>query len=140
MLGGHPAIVNVKRMQKFLKEDSMSKGSKLVRVVGQRIRDHRTQYGGGLGISQEDLAKAIGTTANTISRWETGVYKPSVEDLELLARHFGTSITAFFPADEPKTDEPINALLRAASGLSPTDIDELRRYAEFRKMRGMLKQ
>jgi transcriptional regulator with XRE-family HTH domain len=134
------ASVNAKRMVIILFEEIMTKGSSLVRAVGQRIRDLRTHYGGGLGMSQEELARAIGTTANTVSRWETGVYKPSVEDLERLARHFGTSITAFFPAEEAKADEPINALLRAASGLSRTDIDELRRYAEFRKMRAMLKR
>jgi hypothetical protein len=35
-----------------------------------------------LVVSQEALAKALGTTSNTISRWETAVYKPSVEDLD----------------------------------------------------------
>lgn len=117
----------------------MSKSSAIVRIIGQRIRDLRAEYAAGSGISQEELAKAVGTTANTISRWETGVYKPNIEDLEKLARHFSVSITTFFPAERVEPDEPVNALLRAANGLSPADLDELRRYAEFRKMRSTLK-
>ncbi len=116
----------------------MPKGSHLVRNIGLRIREMRTEYGGGVGVSQEDLAKAVDTTANTISRWETGVYKPSIEDLERLARFFGVSITKFFPGETQAADEPVNALLRAADGLGQTDLEELRRYAEFRKMRGAL--
>jgi transcriptional regulator with XRE-family HTH domain len=99
----------------------------------------RVEYASGSGISQEELAKAVGTTANTISRWETGVYKPSIEDLERVARHLGVSITTFFPGEAVAADEPINALLRAANGLESSDLEELRRYAEFRKMRPTLK-
>lgn len=117
----------------------MAKGSDIVRIIGQRIRELRTEYAAGSGISQEELAKAVGTTANTISRWETGVYKPGIEDLERVARHLGVSITTFFPEEKVAADEPVNALLRAANGLEKTDLEELRRYAEFRKMRASLK-
>ncbi len=117
----------------------MSKSSDIVRFIGQRIRDLRAEYAAGTGISQEELAKAVGTTANTISRWETGVYKPSIEDLERLARHFAVSITTFFPEQQAAANEPVNALLRAANGLGSEDLEELRRYAEFRKMRSTLK-
>ena len=34
------------------------------------------------------------TTANTISRWETATYKPSISDLERLAQFFGVPITS----------------------------------------------
>ena len=38
--------------------------------IGRKIRELRTTLKGN-GISQEELAQAVKTTANTASRWET---------------------------------------------------------------------
>jgi transcriptional regulator with XRE-family HTH domain len=107
----------------------------LIETVGQRIREFRTTYGGGTGISQEALAKALDVASNTVSRWETGTYRPTIEDLERLARFFGKSILDFFPKDDVRTerDEKIDALLRTARQLNDDDVEELRRFAEFRR-------
>jgi transcriptional regulator with XRE-family HTH domain len=111
----------------------------LTRYVADRIRELRTKYGGE-GISQEALAKEIKTAANTVSRWETGTYRPSIEDLDLLSRFFGVSILEFFPKEEQPQNEKVNALLRAARDLPEDDIDELQKYAEYRKARAMMKK
>ena len=100
--------------------------------VGKQIRELRTTIRGG-GISQEELAQAVKTTANTISRWETATYKPSVSDLEKLAQFFGVPITVFFPQQEPKSRA--NALLSAAADLDDVDLEEVVLYAQFRKAR-----
>lgn len=107
----------------------------LIEYIGQRIREFRTGYGGGTGISQEALAKALGVASNTVSRWETGTYKPTIEDLDRLARFFGKSILEFFPGEDVPTerDGKIDALLRAAKQLNDDDVEELRRFAEFRR-------
>jgi transcriptional regulator with XRE-family HTH domain len=107
--------------------------------VTQRIRDLRKHHGGE-GLSQESLAKALNVAPNTISRWETGTYRPTIEDLDQLARFFGVSITEFFPpqgkfAEEP--NEQILALLHTAKQLPAPDLEELRRYAEFRQVRSL---
>ena len=109
----------------------------LIEHIGQRIREFRTSYGGGTGISQDALAKALGVASNTVSRWETGTYRPTIEDLEGLARFFGKSILEFFPKEDVHTerDEKIDALLRTAKQLSDDDVEELKRYAEFRRAR-----
>ncbi|MDB9515016.1 helix-turn-helix transcriptional regulator [Kamptonema animale CS-326] len=112
----------------------------LIEYVGGRIRDLRTSYGGGEGLSQEALAKALGITANTISRWETATYRPTIEDLERLSRFFGVSILQFFPPEETSANDQITALLRTAKQLSPEDLEELRQYAEFRKARSLYPQ
>ncbi len=101
-----------------------------------QLLDLRTAYG-GQGISQEVLAKALGVAANTVSRWETATYRPSLEDLDKLARFFGKSILVFFPAEPDQADDKVAALLRAARKLPPEDVEELRRYAEFRRARSM---
>jgi len=112
----------------------------LLKYIGGRIRELRQSYGGGEGISQEALAQALGVAKNTISRWETATYRPSIEDLERLARFFGVPILGFFPPEEQPESDQLKALLRAAQDLPNEDLEELRRYAEFRKARGLYKQ
>ena len=102
--------------------------------VGTRIRDLRTKYG-SRGLSQEALAKELKVAANTISRWETAVYRPTLEDLEKLSRFFGVSIMEFFPTEDESKNDEVAALLRVAKQLAPEDVAELRRYAEFRRAR-----
>lgn len=103
----------------------------LFTFIGEQIRSLRTAR----GLSQEQLGREMGVPTNTISRWETTTYKPGVEELERLARFFGVSILEFFPGRETKQDERLVALLRAAKDLDPRDLEELQRYAEFRRAR-----
>jgi transcriptional regulator with XRE-family HTH domain len=104
--------------------------SDIYEQIGIYIRELRTALRGN-GISQEELAKAVKTTANTISRWETATYKPSISDLERLAQFFGVSIASFFPHAQPGSRA--NALLSAAADLDDDDLDEVALYARFRK-------
>lgn len=101
--------------------------------VGKRIRELRTGFNGGKGLSQIALGKALRVTANTISRWETATYQPGLRDLERLSRFFGVSIGEFLPDARVRTDERIDALLRTARDLPASDLEELRRFAEFRR-------
>jgi transcriptional regulator with XRE-family HTH domain len=101
--------------------------------IGNRIRELRTNYG-KTGLSQEQLAQKLGVAANTISRWETATYKPSVEDLEKLSLFFAVPILDFFPAAAQK-DQEIDNLVTLVRDLSSEDREELRRYAEFRRAR-----
>jgi transcriptional regulator with XRE-family HTH domain len=107
--------------------------------VAAKIRDLRVSYNSGEGLSQESLATNLKVAPNTISRWETGTYRPSLKDLEKISRFFGVSIMSLFPpemigADE---DENLKALLRTARQLHPADLEELRKYAEFRRARSI---
>lgn len=108
--------------------------------VAKRIRDLRTGYG-KTGLSQEALANLVHVATNTISRWETGTYEPTLDDLEKLSRALGVSILAFFPKvnRENDKDQKVDALLRAAEGLHGSDLDELRSWAEYRRARQIYK-
>jgi len=105
--------------------------------VGAKIREFRNQVG-GKGVSQEFLADKLGVATNTISRWETATYNPTVGDLDKLARFFGKSVLEFFPQEQPTEDEHLVALMRTAKELDPEDLEELKRYAEFRKARSLM--
>src|SRR5437879_9423406 len=110
--------------------------SPIIERVGQRIKEFRAAYG-ERGISQEALATKMGVATNTISRWETATVRPSIEDLEKLARFFGKSIEEFFPRSEVGTrqGQRMEALLRAAGKLDDKEIDEVRKFAEYRRAR-----
>jgi len=103
------------------------------------IRDLRLNYNSGEGLSQEKLAVQLKVAPNTISRWETGTYCPSVVDLERIARFFGVGMMAFVPSElvDKEEDENLKALLRTARQLHPADLEELQKYAEFRRARGI---
>ena len=107
--------------------------------VAARIKDLRVNYNSGEGLSQEALAAHLKVASNTISRWETGTYRPSLKDLEKISRFFGVSMMSFFPEDmvDDDEDENLKALLRTARQLHPADVEELRKYAEFRRARGI---
>ena len=107
--------------------------------VAARIRDLRVSYNNGEGLSQESLATHLKVAANTISRWETGMYRPSFKDVERISRFFGVSMKSFLPDETIDTDEDENlkALLRTARQLHPADLEELTKYAEFRRARGI---
>ena len=103
------------------------------------IRDLRLNYNSGEGLSQEKLAIHLKVAPNTISRWETGTYCPSVVDLERIARFFGVSLMVFIPPDmiDEAENDNLKALLRTARQLHPADLDELQKYAEFRRARSI---
>ena len=107
--------------------------------VAARIKDLRVNYNSGEGLSQEALAARLKVAPNTISRWETGTYRPSLKDLERISRFFGVSMMSFFPQEMvgEEEDENLKALLRTARQLHPADLEELRKYAEFRRARGI---
>ena len=111
----------------------------LLDQIAARLKDLRVNYNSGEGLSQESLATHLKVAPNTISRWETGIYRPGVKDLEKLSRFFGVSINSFFPSEmvDADEDENLKALLRTARQLHPADLEELRKYAEFRKARSI---
>lgn len=110
--------------------------SDLYVYIGQKIRELRKHHH-GKGVDQEDVAKAVGTTANTVSRWESATYKPSLKDLEKLSRYFEVSIGVFFP--EMKDSPRLQALMSATGNLRDDEFEDLLEYARFRSARQMLK-
>ena len=59
----------------------MRKNAKLPKVLGKRIQKRRKE----LGLTQEQLAARMGTTASAVSRIESGQHKTSRETLRKLA-------------------------------------------------------
>jgi transcriptional regulator with XRE-family HTH domain len=68
---------------------------KIYNNIGKRItqlrKDHRPGW-----MSQSDLSKKMKVTPNTISRWETGIYKIQIHQLIKIADIFKVNINDFF--------------------------------------------
>jgi transcriptional regulator with XRE-family HTH domain len=111
--------------------------NELYEYIGSKIEELRKDFG-GRGLSQDSLAKAIKTQPNTISRWENATYKPKVEDLEKLANFFSVPISIFFP-NTPTESPELKALMSATANLHKKDLEELTKFALFRKARKELK-
>ena len=60
------------------------------------VREHRTAG----GLSQADLARALGVSRQTVIAIEQGRYLPSLPLAFALSRHFDTPIEALFRPDE----------------------------------------
>lgn len=95
--------------------------------VGQKIRELRE----AAHLSQTALATKLKVTPNTISRWESGVYRPQIDQLEGVARTLNSPLWAFFPVDIQPPREDLKALLSASGDLPAEDIQELIRYVDF---------
>ena len=107
-----------------------------IKYLAIRIRELRTTWNSGEGLSQDALARELKVAPNTISRWETGVYVPSWTDVEKIARFFGVPMDSFHPPGTVEGEsETWVSLLRTAKQLHPDDLEELKKYAEFRQTR-----
>lgn len=73
-------------------------------MKGERIRLRRKE----LGISGEKIAKAIGTTRVTVSRWEAGVSEPNDKKKIALANMLNTSVA--YLMGETDNPEPIASI------------------------------
>lgn len=63
--------------------------------VGRRIREERERA----GISQEELARQIFVSRQTVSNWETGKTCPDVQSLLLMGNLFGVSVDSLVRGD-----------------------------------------
>ena len=73
----------------------------------------------GRGMTHEQLARQLGTSNKTISRWETGTYLPPVEMLQQLSRLYGLTINELLQGERiapekqsSRADETIVRVIR----------------------------
>jgi len=76
----------------------------LQRYVGEKIKEFRLKR----GMSQEELAHLLGTTKQTVSRYETGERKANQDILFKLSEIFNVSIDDFFPSKKETVLKTVN--------------------------------
>jgi len=85
------------------------------------------------GLSQEDLAKKIGTTRITIHRWEHGSTLPTTYFWARLSKLLGKPIEELFPeTPEECLDDPISSIMLSGTSnsvfVSPTTLSDDREF------------
>lgn len=75
--------------------------------VGERIRKARQRS----GLTQQDLAKLIGTTDKSISALETGRVEPSISQMQAIATSLGKPIATFTGEDLGLLESKLQALM-----------------------------
>ena len=71
-------------------------------TLGQRISEYRK----GLGISQEELGARLGVSRQAVSKWETDIASPDMENLLALSREFGISVAELTATPEEAPAPP----------------------------------
>lgn len=101
-------------------------------AIGARVREAR-QY---LGMSQEDVAQALGIQRSAVSQLESGGRGIDVVELTKLASLLGRDLDSLTGSHTKfASDGTVEMLARTTSGLSSSDVDELQRFASYLRAR-----
>lgn len=73
--------------------------------VGQRLRELRT----AAGLSQDDIAKAVGVTFQQVQKYENGGNRIAAGRLFQFSAALGVPVATFFP-DQATADELVSSL------------------------------
>lgn len=115
--------------RKSASDESENERSKLA----EKLRQAR-EY---LGLSQEEVSKAVGIPRAAISLIESGQRRVDALELKKLASVYERPVS-YFTGDDygvPYLPDEVEHLARAVADLSQTDREELARFAEFLQLR-----
>ncbi len=105
-------------------------------LLAQRLREAR-EY---VGLSQEDVAAALGISRPAVTNIEAGTRKVEAVELDKLSQLYGKTVQYFLTGESQGQDTRVVFLARATHGLSDRDFEELGRFAEFLRSSGKSKR
>lgn len=79
-----------------------------MKLKDNQFKDHLTALRAERGLTQEELARALNVTRQTISKWERGLVAPDTVNLSALGRLYGVSLDELVngpPQEEPTPEE-----------------------------------
>ena len=85
--------------------------------LGKKIRELRRAR----GVTQEQLADALGISFQSVSKWETGIALPDVAMTPAIARYFGVTMDVLFDFDLRAQEEKARAILEDGLRQYPDD-------------------
>ena len=92
--------------------------------IGAKIKQLRAKA----GMTQEQLANALGISAQSVSKWENAVTMPDVALLPLLAGELGVSIDELF---DLTAEQKLHRIERGIDVMSEFSPEEFARHEEF---------
>ncbi len=85
-------------------------------TIGEKIRELRL----GAGVTQTELAEALGVSPQAVSRWENGTTYPDLELLPPIANYFGVTIDGLFGCESGR-EAKVAAIIAEAGSLAKYD-------------------
>jgi transcriptional regulator with XRE-family HTH domain len=98
-----------------------------LKAIGQIIKSKREEK----GLSQDQLAQRLDVTKSTISSYETGQRRPTIDRVKILASVLEVDQSDLLDVDVP--NDSLNLALRAEGIVNGDDLEEIKRYIQFRK-------
>ena len=92
--------------------------------IGNQIRQLRLRR----GITQEEMAKHFGITAQAVSKWERGTAAPDIGMLPGLSAYFGVTIDELFALSDETRMDRIQNMLWDVRYLNPADVENERQF------------
>lgn len=99
-------------------------------AIGQLIKARREE----IGLGQEELAEKLGVTKSTISAYETGQRKPTLDRAKILSEILNIEVSELLDVSIGLPENVLNLALRAEGIVNTEDLKEIKRYIEFRKL------
>jgi transcriptional regulator with XRE-family HTH domain len=104
----------------------------LKRLFGLRVQGLRRR----VGMTQQQLAEAIGKSLDTVSNVERGVSSTRIETMAKIATVLGVSLAELFELDVPvsrdkETRKAVERLVRLVDGENAEAIETLTKMAEL---------
>ncbi len=97
--------------------------------IGGAIRKLRREK----DVTQDELATAIGVTAQAVSKWERAEGYPDITLLPEIARYFGVSLDTVCGMDEEREKAEIEMILREARGIRDSACENSRKVEVLRR-------
>ena len=92
--------------------------------IGNQIKQLRLRR----GITQEEMAKHFGITAQAVSKWERGAAAPDIGMLPGLSAYFGVTIDELFALSDETRMDRIQNMLWDVRYLNPADVENERQF------------
>lgn len=99
----------------------------MITTVSEAMYEFRTR----LGLSQEEVAEAVGISRVTYTRYENGTHKPDAYAAVKIAHLFGVPIEYLLCMELPEQDEEIATLTISARHLNEAGRKQLDQYVKF---------
>lgn len=94
--------------------------------IGNKIKQLRKAR----GITQEQLANAIGISFQSVSKWENGIALPDITLVPMLANYFGVSMDELFDFSPTEKEEAIEKAIDEAYKFRESDPEKSRAILE----------
>lgn len=96
------------------------------------LKEKLAELRGQKGLTQDELAQALGVTRQAVSKWERGIISPATVNLAALGRLYGVSLDELVNGEQPPQEAAAAAVavVKESEAAEPQKKPKLLRLAE----------